>query len=104
MSNRVFTLLENETADIVSDPFALDSGQFTVYVTGQLDGGVITLETSPDNTDWYPLVGGIFSATKKNQPVDYVSTFDDNVIFLRARLDGAGVAAGATVKAVIKVI
>lgn len=103
MANRVFTLLNQETADVVGDPFALDSDKFTVYVNGQLDGGVITLETSPDNVTWYPVLGGIFSATKKGQPANFVTTFDDAVMLLRATLDGAGPLANVSVDAVIKV-
>lgn len=97
MANRVFNLFDGQAVDGDSGPFALDCDKFTVYVSGLLDGGTVRLFSSPDKVNFFPIVGGWFSETKKNQPVEYSEPYDENVVFLKAVLEDAGVAADVTV-------
>lgn len=97
MANRIFELFAAQTVDGDSGPFALDSDLFTVYVSGLLDGGTVRMYSSPDKVNWFPIVGGWFSETKKGQPVEYAEPFNENVLFLKAVLADAGVAADVTV-------
>ena len=97
MANRIFTLFDAQTVDGDSGPFALDSDQFTAYVSGLLDGGTVRLYSSPDKVNWFPIVGAWFSETKKGAPVEYAEPFNENVVFIKAVLQDAGLTAAVTV-------